>query len=806
MPAAPPSALPQGTKLIVGSHEVEIDRFIGEGGFAHVYTVSAAPPIPGHDVACLKRVQVPTKAYLNLLRAEVDAMQRLKGSSNIVQYFDSHAERMRDPPGQGHYEVFLLMEFCDGGGLIDFMNTRLRERLRENEILRIMYDITLGLVHMHYLTPPLLHRDLKIENVLIARDGSFKLCDFGSVSPVLQAPKTPQELKTLEDDIQHQTTVQYRAPEMVAIARGHPIDEKSDIWALGIFLYKLCYFTTPFERPNQTLEQFRQLILAGVFAIPALPAYSERLRNMIRVLLQQDPRLRPNAFQVMQEICAMRHVECPIEDIYSRPRAQPQPGNSGQIPPQAQSGPPGQLQAGQPGQLQLEKQQSQTAGQPSQPFQASQAGQSLQQARPAPGQVPVPGVLLTSPVATPSSPMLREVSPLDDEAKVSARFPSLEELDLPGSADLVDFNSSKPAKSVYDEDYPMPQRPASQKQSTEAQKLKQILNSISGKSSTVVLDKPSDKSLSSVDFLRTLQGSETSHHPHHSLKMHKPHRPAKYFHSEDDDDDDDDDVRLPSANPERKRESYSPKNYSSDLYSPVTFPGERGEFSDLEDSFNFSGSESVSPLASPGHILPVSPKKPFIRVGASAELTLPKLPAKLVSKLPTVKPKLELGRAAKSEDGDKLAASDARAGNIPPKKPHISSKPRRSSPGKLISHSATAPSVETLRARPLSRPRSMLIGCCGRATHTGNDLEAFKPSNSIQQRVQSFLSSHDRQHQTRRTTTGYGRFTDPETPSEDSHAEGSLSDFGMLRTRRSKSVDGGVPRTPSRALKPKLKQ
>lgn len=320
---SPPGAYPPGTKLTVGSHQVQIKSYISEGGFAHVYVVEASPPdYDGTTTACLKRVAVPDKIHLNLLRAEVDAMKRLRGHTNIVRYIDSHAARMGD--GSAGYEVFLLMEYCSGNGLIDFMNTRLRDQLTEPEILQIMYDITCGLAAMHYLEPPLIHRDLKIENVLISGDGTYKLCDFGSVSPVLRPPKNSQEFHILEEDIQRHTTAQYRSPEMIDIYRGFPIDEKCDIWALGVFLYKLCYYTTPFEKEGQLA------ILHARFEFLPKPIYSDRLKRVISALLREDPRNRPNVYQVLKEISSMRGVECPIADkyaVYKQQQAPPPPQN-----------------------------------------------------------------------------------------------------------------------------------------------------------------------------------------------------------------------------------------------------------------------------------------------------------------------------------------------------------------------------------------------------------------------------------------------------------------------------------------------
>lgn len=155
------------------------------------------------------------------------------------------------------------------------MNTRLQHRLTEPEVLKIFCDVAEGVACMHYLQPPLLHRDLKVENVLISPNGQYKLCDFGSCSPVKPAPQSVVECRLLEEDIQKHTTLQYRSPEMIDVYRRLPVDEKSDIWALGVLLYKLCYYTTPFEEHGQLA------ILNATFTYPAYPPFSDRLKALI---------------------------------------------------------------------------------------------------------------------------------------------------------------------------------------------------------------------------------------------------------------------------------------------------------------------------------------------------------------------------------------------------------------------------------------------------------------------------------------------------------------------------------------------
>lgn len=241
-------------------------------------------------------------------------MKRLRGNTHIVSYIDSHASRLNTPtPDQvQQYEVLLLMEYCLGKGLIDFMNTRLTHRLTEPEILSIMVQITTGVAMCHHLHPPLIHRDIKIENVLIDGNGTYKLCDFGSAVDYSGVPKTSQELQLLHNDIMQHTTPQYRAPEMIDLSRGFPIDDKLDVWALGVFLYKICYYTTPFELPKQrTLQDLEQLILhsATTLHFPSMPQFSPRLQNIIRCCLREDPRRRPNGLQLLQEVCLMLGIK-----------------------------------------------------------------------------------------------------------------------------------------------------------------------------------------------------------------------------------------------------------------------------------------------------------------------------------------------------------------------------------------------------------------------------------------------------------------------------------------------------------------
>lgn len=211
----------------------------------------------------------------------------------------------------GGWEIFILMEYCRGGGLIDFLNSRLHHRLSETEVLSIFCDVCQGVQVLHHLDPVLVHRDLKIENVLLStsKPPRFKLCDFGSCMPVLstQPARSADAIRRLELDLQQHTTMPYRAPEMIDLGQHVPITEKADIWALGVLLYKLCYYTTPFEAPGTGAPA----IMQARYDVPAIPAYSRDLQDLIRSLLQVRPEDRPDIDTLLRNVQRKLHSAAP---------------------------------------------------------------------------------------------------------------------------------------------------------------------------------------------------------------------------------------------------------------------------------------------------------------------------------------------------------------------------------------------------------------------------------------------------------------------------------------------------------------
>lgn len=90
-----------------------------------------------------------------------------------------------------------------GGSLIEILQTRTTPFNRET-IAKIFYQVCKAVAHMHSQVPPIIHRDLKIENLLISGESSIKLCDFGSATTEVMRPDitwSANQHSSLEDNV-----------------------------------------------------------------------------------------------------------------------------------------------------------------------------------------------------------------------------------------------------------------------------------------------------------------------------------------------------------------------------------------------------------------------------------------------------------------------------------------------------------------------------------------------------------------------------------------------------------------------------
>lgn len=285
--ASAPKHAELGTRVQVGAYNVTVEKALAEGGFAVVFL---AKDEANNKSYALKKIMAADHESIKLTTQEIKVMEKLSSSPYIVKMFAS------DKKQNGRFtEFWLLMELCPDGHIVDLMNTRLDRPFTEKEVLKIFEDCCEGMAVMHNQSPPIAHRDIKPENVLKMGD-RYKLCDFGSSSVHHVIPgENGSNRDDVEDDIAKNTTLQYRAPEQVDLWKGKRIDEKVDIWALGVLLYKLMFFEDAFG--ESTLA-----ILGGKYKIPPGHAYSDGLLSLVKAMLDCDPDTRYNIADTLRHI------------------------------------------------------------------------------------------------------------------------------------------------------------------------------------------------------------------------------------------------------------------------------------------------------------------------------------------------------------------------------------------------------------------------------------------------------------------------------------------------------------------------
>lgn len=199
----------------------EILELIGSGGMANVYKARC------HRLNRL----VAVKILKSDLAENADFRRRFRDESRAVAQL-SHANivSVYDVSTSGETE-YIVMELIDGITLKQYMERRGRMDWRES--LHFISQIMRGLSHAH--SRGIIHRDIKPQNIMVLRDGSVKVADFGIACLADSAQTLTQEALG---------SVHYISPEQ---ARGDRPDARSDIYSSGVVLYEMLTGRLPFE-------------------------------------------------------------------------------------------------------------------------------------------------------------------------------------------------------------------------------------------------------------------------------------------------------------------------------------------------------------------------------------------------------------------------------------------------------------------------------------------------------------------------------------------------------------------------------
>lgn len=296
----------KGSTVKLNKKTYTVERKLAEGGFAIVYLV-----MDKHNRSyALKRQLIrDDQRQVEASRTESQIVKNLSGHKNIIEYVDHQLVLGKT----GVYDYMLLTTYYPDN-VLQLMNSRIlvNKWLSQNEILDIFCDICEAVARLHHSKTPVIHRDLKVENVLIDRGPGkerpiYILCDFGSATTKVLS-KEHYSHAFMEEEIQRYTTLSYRAPEMIDLFSGTPIDTKSDVWALGIMLYKLCYFSLPFGESALAIQ-------GGLFSFPEVPQIQDGIKAMINLMLTMSAKHRPNIYQISHLAFSAAGKKCPVFNV-----------------------------------------------------------------------------------------------------------------------------------------------------------------------------------------------------------------------------------------------------------------------------------------------------------------------------------------------------------------------------------------------------------------------------------------------------------------------------------------------------------
>lgn len=198
-------------------------RSIGVGGMGEVFLAERADGQFEQRVA-IKQLAYPTPGLLERFRRERQILARLE-HPNIARLLDGGLDSAGAP--------YFVMEFVDGSTLLEYADERgLDIRAR----LALMLDVCAAVQYAHQNL--IVHRDLKPSNIMVAKDGTPKLLDFG----IAKMLETAQSEATLT--LGRVLTPGYAAPEQI---RGDPLTTATDVFALGVVLYELFTGARPYR-------------------------------------------------------------------------------------------------------------------------------------------------------------------------------------------------------------------------------------------------------------------------------------------------------------------------------------------------------------------------------------------------------------------------------------------------------------------------------------------------------------------------------------------------------------------------------
>ena len=257
----------------------QLIRELAVGGMAEVFLARTAGPMGFEKLLVLKRIlphMAREPAFVQMFLSEATLAARLT-HPHIVQIFDF---------GESHGSYYLAMEYIDGPSLRTLLDDSLRRGapLPPVPCARIIASACEGLAFAHGFRDPatgqpmnIVHRDISPDNILLSRQGAVKVVDFGI------AKASSQQHRTQTGIIKGKLA--YMPPEQV---RNQELDQRVDVYALGVVFYELVTGARPFDAPTDAALMHAILFEQPMPAVLRQPELPGPVLNILRRALAKD--------------------------------------------------------------------------------------------------------------------------------------------------------------------------------------------------------------------------------------------------------------------------------------------------------------------------------------------------------------------------------------------------------------------------------------------------------------------------------------------------------------------------------------
>ena len=282
---------------------------IGRGGMATVFKAYHA---------ALDRyvaIKVPVASF----QANPEVLARFKREVKIIAKLDHPNIIPIYDVNEFEGTPYLVMRFVEGRTLREFL-TQYKKPVSLTTIMTIMRAVTSALAFAHQ--KQVLHRDVKPSNIMLGNDGNVYLMDFGLARIVAEADAT------LSKDIVLGTPY-YISPEQ---AKGEPLDERTDLYSLGVVLYELLTGRVPFTGESPSIVVYHHI--ASPPPPPSLlnPNVSPAMEQVVLKALAKDRNQRfASASEMMQALVQVVQSEAETPPPQAVPITTPQ--TAGAKPP-----------------------------------------------------------------------------------------------------------------------------------------------------------------------------------------------------------------------------------------------------------------------------------------------------------------------------------------------------------------------------------------------------------------------------------------------------------------------------------------